>query len=56
MSDAAFEIGADGIDTEAIVAEIRATVARKTKEGVYADPRIGRAERFNLPGRKDKYS
>jgi hypothetical protein len=54
MSDAAFEIGADGIDTEAIVAEIRATVARKTKEGVYADPRIGRAERFNLMNFKNE--
>lgn len=54
MSDAIFQIGADGIDTEAIVAEIRATVAQKTKEGVYADSRIGRAERFNLMNFKNE--
>lgn len=43
-----FEIGATGIDTARIVTEIRETVARKTREGAYSDPRIARAERSNL--------
>jgi hypothetical protein len=41
-------VGAEGVDVEALVAEIRADVARKREEGVYADARIGRAERHNL--------
>jgi len=41
-------LGAEGIDTAALVAEIRAEVERKRREGVYADARIGRAERHNL--------
>ncbi len=51
MNDATrqdFSIGAPGIDTNAIVEDIRATVARKIEEGIYADPRIARAERHNL--------
>ena len=46
-------IGADGLDTAALVAEIRAEVARKRREGVYADARIARAERHNLMYRAD---
>lgn len=42
------EIRAPGVDTEAIMKEIRETVARKTSEGVYADARVARAERTNL--------
>lgn len=41
-------IGAEGIDVEALVQEIRDEVSRKRKEGVYSDARIGRAERHNL--------
>ena len=41
-------INAPGIDTAALVNEIRAAVERKTREGVYSDPRIARAERSNL--------
>jgi hypothetical protein len=48
MSENPLEIGAPGADVERIVAEIRATVARKMEEGVYNDPRIARAERLNL--------
>lgn len=42
------EIGAPGIDAAGIVQEIRATVERKRAEGVYADPRVARAEKSNL--------
>jgi hypothetical protein len=41
-------IGAEGIDVEALVKEVRDEVSRKRKEGVYSDARIGRAERHNL--------
>ena len=53
MSDSIFEINAPGIDTDAIVAEIRASVAEKTKKGLYADAEIARAERSNLANFKD---
>ncbi|MBN1673855.1 MAG: hypothetical protein JXR37_22595 [Kiritimatiellae bacterium] len=53
MSDAPFEIGADGLDVGKIVAEIREEVAEKTRRGVYADARIARAERRNLVNIKD---
>lgn len=42
------EIGAPGIDTEKLMAELEARVARKAEQGVYADARIARAERTNL--------
>jgi len=42
------EIYAPGVDTGAIVREIQETVDRKSKEGVYNDARIARAERTNL--------
>jgi hypothetical protein len=48
MSEPQFQIGADGIDAEAIVARIQETVARKMASGAYADPRVARAERLNL--------
>ena len=43
-----FEIGADGVDAEQVVREIRAAVERKAGEGVYRDARVARAERTNL--------
>lgn len=43
-----FEIGATGVDTAAIVEDIRSTVADKMARGVYTDPRVARAERTNL--------
>lgn len=49
-----FEIGATGVDTAAIVADIRAAVAEKTARGVYTDPRIARAERTNLMNLRDE--
>lgn len=48
MNNAVFQIGADGIDTNSIVSGIQATVAEKIRAGVYADPRIARAERTNI--------
>ncbi len=43
-----FDIGADGVDSEAIMARIRETVAEKRAAGVYNDARIALAERYNL--------
>jgi hypothetical protein len=43
-----FQINAPGVDVEALVHEIRETVARKTAAGAYTDARIARAERTNL--------
>ena len=54
MSEELFRIGADGVDTEAIVEEIRRTVERNRRNGVYADPRIARAERSNLLNLKNE--
>jgi hypothetical protein len=49
-----FEIGAAGVDTAAIVADIRSTVADKMAKGLYMDPRIARAERTNLMNLKNE--
>ena len=46
-------IGADGIDVEAIVAEIKARVEEKRRQGAWNDPRIARAEKHNLLNLKD---
>ena len=43
-----FDIIAPGVDVEAVVREVRETVARKMAAGAYADARIARAERANL--------
>ena len=48
MSKPIFEIGAQGVDTAKIVADIQAAVSKKIDDGVYADARIARAERTNL--------
>jgi hypothetical protein len=48
MAEPFFQIGADGVDTERLVREIREAVARKASNGDYADARIARAERANL--------
>jgi len=41
-------VGAEGVDVEALVREVREEVSEKRKQGVYTDARIGRAERHNL--------
>ncbi|NLB60026.1 MAG: hypothetical protein GX806_02980 [Lentisphaerae bacterium] len=43
-----FQIGAEGIDVEALMEEIRQTVARKMESGVYRDIHVARAEKANL--------
>ena len=48
MNDSIFEVGAEGMDTVALVRDIRATVERKRAQGAYADARVARAERHNL--------
>lgn len=48
MDQADVQIFAPGVDTDAVVRDIQAAVARKTEEGVYADARVARAERTNL--------
>lgn len=53
MSEDLFSVGAPGVDTARIVAEIQATVARKREAGAYQDPRVARAERLNLANLKD---
>jgi hypothetical protein len=53
MPEPLFAVGADGVDAEALVRDIRATVERKTREGAYNDPRIARAERANLANLRD---
>lgn len=53
MNECNFKIGADGVDVNAIVEEIRKTVAAKTEQGLYTDPQITRAEKANLVNLKD---
>lgn len=42
------DLRVEGVDVEALVREVREEVAKKRREGVYSDARIGRAERHNL--------
>jgi hypothetical protein len=48
MAESLFKIGAPGVDTARLVAEIQSAVAEKMKQGVYTDSRVGRAELPNL--------
>jgi hypothetical protein len=41
-------LGAEGVDVDALVREVREEVSEKRNAGVYTDARIGRAERHNL--------
>ena len=54
MTDSLFQIGAHDIDTQAIVEQIKETVAQKRQHGIYDDPAIARAERANLDNLKDE--
>jgi hypothetical protein len=54
MNKDTFQIGAPGVDTRKIVAEIKAEVARKREQQLYSDPRVARAERTNLANLKDE--
>jgi len=53
MSTTPLEIGADGVDVQQVVAEIRKTVEAKREQGAYHDARIAVAERRNLMNVKD---
>jgi hypothetical protein len=53
MEQPLFTVNAPGVDVEAVLRDIRETVERKTREGVYADPRIALAERHNLANLQD---
>lgn len=48
MDKSPFEIGATGVDTAALVEEIRARVAERMANGEYTDARVAAAERTNL--------
>lgn len=48
MNDSIFQVNAPGADAEKLVADIRASVDKKMRDGAYADARIARAERTNL--------
>ena len=43
-----FQIGAEGVDVEKLVDDIRAAVTEKTNAGIYSDARVARAESANL--------
>ena len=48
MDNTELNIGAEGLDTGAIVKSIRQSVDEKMKNGFYNDPAISRAERANI--------
>ena len=54
MTEPIIAIGADGIDTEAIVNRIRDRVQQRMAEGAYAGPEVARAERMNLANLQDQ--
>lgn len=53
MTDPVVQIGADGVNAERIMADIRATITRKLEQGVYQDSRVAAAEKTNLAALRD---
>lgn len=53
MKEYGVKIGADGIDTDALVKEIKERAAARVKNGEFDGDTISRAERFNLSAIKD---
>ena len=49
-------IGAEGVNAEKIMAEVKAAVAEKTARGLYRDMRVARAEKANLVNLSDEES
>ncbi|MBM4142072.1 MAG: hypothetical protein FJ225_00545 [Lentisphaerae bacterium] len=45
---AGFRIGAEGVDVDAVAAQVEAAVAEKARRGAYDDPRLARARRADL--------
>jgi hypothetical protein len=56
ITDEIFQIGADGVDVDAIMASLRDAVTRKMESGVYRDARVALAEKSNLVNIKDDES
>lgn len=54
MDESLFQIGAEGVDADALVSEIRQAVEEKIAQGIYPDPDIARAERHNLAHLRDE--
>lgn len=54
MSEELFKIGAEGVDTDAIVKSVCRRVEEKMARGAYDDARIARAERLNLVNLKSE--
>jgi hypothetical protein len=54
MDSSDVKIGAEGVNVEALMAQIRADVARKKSEGLYEDLRAALAEKTNLDQIKDQ--
>ena len=52
-NETSLQIGAEGLDVEAIVREIRDQVAARRARGEYDEAAIARAERFNLSNLQD---
>lgn len=48
MGHSIFQIGADGIDVDQLVEDLRTSVSEKMQGGHYTDVRVARAERANL--------
>ncbi len=55
-TDSIFQVGADGVDVEAVMAGIREAVTRKMESGAYRDARVALAEKSNLVNIKDDES
>jgi hypothetical protein len=53
MNEETFQVGAPGVDVAKLVAEIQASVAEKTRQGLYSDEWVARAERHNLLALRD---
>jgi hypothetical protein len=48
MVDDIFSIGAEGVNVDDLVEQIRQTVRTKAEQGAYVDTRVARAEKTNL--------
>lgn len=53
MAEAAFQLGAEGLDVEALVRDIQARVEAKRSQGAYDEAAVARAERYNLDNLAD---
>ena len=53
MTEPLFQIGAEGVDVERLMATIRSAVASKMERGVYRDVTLAQAERTNLANLQD---